>query len=627
MKKGFLGFLGVVITIFFSLLLVIPPLLVSFGQEKVVTLEDYWNQKAKWQLVRKLDLASTGWGYGYGAGAHVEIVDGIWYLFSRKVNWGDKPNYCPFLNETLGTEVRKSLDKGKTWSQPINIIIPQESKPWECAATDGDAYYDATQNKWHYLFQCLSRNGVWNGCHLEKSGSNPMGLFTETHANPVIPARALWGRICDNPSDDCVKIPGGVNRVYDEGTYNIFRYDGGYYFVSFHGFDDTRGYRGIAKTADFINWIAGDENQGVPKDAVLDLYDTAGWRESWNSGGSIGFGAGSILFDNGYYYQISEAADINLGCTDGQNWDWGIFRSTSLTNTSWEQFPAGNPIIYSSKYPERNGRPIGCNPAYARLFKDPETNIIYLHYTRESMDNNYSGIYIFQLVPSSNLLQNGDLWKCNSENWQKFPIGPTNLVVYRYPNFSSDGGCYLAANCGSTSCQAGQSIYQDINVSSIPSRNISYGGKFATDSGTGTLNLVVFELDKNFAIINSHRTTLNPIPEYQSVRKDLTLSSQTKTVRFQLYLDSPHTFKADEMFFETVEPTSTLSLSPGWNEITWPDVSGKKASDTPPECPIAVTKENFWFVPFIKNFGGVNFDFESGRTYHLKCNQEVTWNL
>jgi len=627
MKKIFLAFLGIVITIFFSLLLVIPPLLVSFGQEKVVTLEDYWNQKAKWQLVRKLDLASTGWGYGYGAGAHVEIVDGIWYLFSRKVNWGDKPNYCPFLNETLGTEVRKSLDKGKTWSQPINIIVPQEGKPWECAATDGDAYYDVTQNKWHYLFQCLSRNGVWNGCHLEKSGSNPMDLFTETHANPVIPARALWGRICDNPSDDCVKIPGGVNRVYDEGTYNIFRYDGGYYFVSFHGFDGTRGYRGIAKTADFINWIAGDENQGVPKDAVLDLYDTAGWRESWNSGGSIGFGAGSILFDDGYYYQISEAADINLGCTDGQNWDWGIFRSTSLTNTSWEQFPAGNPIIYSSKYPERNGKPIGCNPAYARIFKDPLTQRIYLHYTRESLDPNYSGIYFYELLPTSNLLQNGDLWKCRAENWERLPLGPTNIVAYRYPNLSSDGGCYLATNCGASTCQPGQSVYQDIDVSNIPSRNVSYGGKFATDSGTGILNLVIFELDENSTIINSHRTTLNPTLTYQSLKKNLVLGSQTKTIRFQLYLDSPHTFKADEMFFETVEPSSSLSLSQGWNQITWPDVSGKKASDTPPECPIAVSKENFWFKPYIKNFGGVNFNFENRKTYYIKCNQAVIWQL
>jgi hypothetical protein len=71
----------------------------------------------------------------------------------------------------------------------------------------------------------------------------------------------------------------------------------------------------------------------------------------------------------------------------------------------------------------------------------------------------------------------------------------------------------------------------------------------------------------------------------------------------------------------------SFSLSPGWNQITWPNVSGKKASDIPTECPIAVTKENFWFEPYVRNFGGVNFNFENGKTYFIKCTQAVVWNL
>ena len=74
-------------------------------------------------------------------------------------------------------------------------------------------------------------------------------------------------------------------------------------------------------------------------------------------------------------------------------------------------------------------------------------------------------------------------------------------------------------------------------------------------------------------------------------------------------------------------PPPSFSLSPGWNQITWPDVSGKKASDTPPECPIAVAKENFWFKPYVKNFGGMNFNFEKDKVYYLKCNQETVWQL
>jgi hypothetical protein len=70
-----------------------------------------------------------------------------------------------------------------------------------------------------------------------------------------------------------------------------------------------------------------------------------------------------------------------------------------------------------------------------------------------------------------------------------------------------------------------------------------------------------------------------------------------------------------------------VSFSPGWNEIVWPEVSGKKASDVPDVCPIAVSKENFWLKPYVKNYGGEDFGFEGGRTYHLKCNQDFTWNL
>jgi hypothetical protein len=70
-----------------------------------------------------------------------------------------------------------------------------------------------------------------------------------------------------------------------------------------------------------------------------------------------------------------------------------------------------------------------------------------------------------------------------------------------------------------------------------------------------------------------------------------------------------------------------LSLSPGWNEIMWPDVLGKKASDVPDVCPIAVAQENFWLRPYVKNYGGKDFNFESGKTYYLHCTQSFTWAL
>ena len=83
----------------------------------------------------------------------------------------------------------------------------------------------------------------------------------------------------------------------------------------------------------------------------------------------------------------------------------------------------------------------------------------------------------------------------------------------------------------------------------------------------------------------------------------------------------------DGVVSPTPTPPPSFSLSQGWNEIIWPEVSGVKASDTPPECPIAVAKENFWFRPYVRNYGGVNFEFESGKTYYLKCSQETVWSL
>src|SRR5262249_40958805 len=112
------------------------------------TLDDYWNGRARWSLLRSYTLANTGWPYGYGAGAHITIVGGAWYLFGRFVE-GPAPSYCQSLGTVaLGTQVRKSTDKGVTWSAPVEIIPAAQGTPWECAATDGDAVYDAVADKW-----------------------------------------------------------------------------------------------------------------------------------------------------------------------------------------------------------------------------------------------------------------------------------------------------------------------------------------------------------------------------------------------------------------------------------------------------------------------------------------------
>jgi hypothetical protein len=526
--------------------------------ETPATLDDFWNGRASWKFLRGWTLATTGWTYGYAAGAHLEVRGDTWYLFGRKVHWGEHFADCTFFPDALGTEVRRSTDKGVTWSDPVEVVAPADGTPWSCAATDGDAWYDASADRWHYLFQCIAGDRVWNGCHVERAGADPLGPFIASHANPVIRARDLWGPICNVAADDCSRIPGGPGRVFDEGTFDIFRQEGGFFYVAFHGYDGLRGYRGIARSPDFLSWTAGDPAQGVPADAIFDPDDSAPWREEW-IGASIGGGAGRILSEDGFFYSIVEAADINLGCTAGQHWDKGLLRSASLTASAWDQLPAGNPLIYSSTAIERDGNSLPCNVQYAGIVRDPPTGTYYLHYTRESVDPAGSGILLYQLVPDGNLLRNGDLWECHDVPWTRFPIGPTNLVVYRRPNESSDFNCYLAINCGTSpaACEAGQSVYQDVTVTGLGPRRLAFGGKFSRDPGTpdGTLGVVVHQLDAAWTILASHEIPVTATATWQSVRQEFDLDARTVTLRYQLYLrDAATTFKADEMFVVPVSP-------------------------------------------------------------------------
>lgn len=507
------------------------------------TLSDYWAERAAWRLVRRYTVAATGWQPGYEAGAHLEVIGDAWYLFSRVVV--PDPGGCAFGGARLGTQVRRSSDQGITWTPPVDILKPDDGTPWECAATDGDVAFDAASQTWHYLFQCLAKAGPWQGCHAQRIGADPLGAFTPILPNPVVPAGALWSKICDDPGDDCVSQ--ALGPVSDEGTFDIFRRAGDDYFVGFHGFDGVkRGFRGIARTPDFAQWSAGAGD--VPSDAIADLADALPWRESWQ-GGPIGAGAGSILFDGGYYYLLVEMADLHLACTEGQNWDLGLLRTSSLAATSWEQLPAGNPILYSSTLEEYG--PFPCNPAYGRLFKDPTSEKIYLHYSRLSTDHDQYGIFLLELVHSANTLDNGDLWKCHPEGWQVIPLGPTNLAVYRYPKNASDDNCYLETNCGAEACQAGQGVFQDVPAAPLAGKTARFGGKFRTAFGEmGELDVVLHSLNADAQVLATSALPLTVDGAYAEAEAEAEIPSEAVTLRYQLYLRSPQTFRADEMFLE-----------------------------------------------------------------------------
>lgn len=506
------------------------------------TLADYWSGNAQWDFVRKWTTANTSSALS-NPSSRIKVVNGVWYLFQREFS-GGVCGTSTSAPSKLGIRVYKSTNQGANWTPASALsIAPTAGSDFSCEATDGDAVYDATNNKWRILFQCLNDSGVWQGCYAERAGADPMGPFDYTAAQrrtAVVRPGSLWSKICSNADSVCA----GKN-VVDEGTFNIFRKDSaGYFWVSFHGYDGSRGYRGIAKTTDFVNWVAGDTAYGVPADATISARDSATWRETWN-GGSVGAGNGSILEEGGYTYDLVEATDVNLACTNNQRWDLGLFRTNSLTGNMWSQYPQGNPIVYSSLALE-NGMVRLCNLGYGDIFRDTSVtpNVIYMKFGRDSTDPAYNGNYLYRLNKSSNILKNGNLWMADATGWQRLPSGAAtpNLAVYRNPNQSPDGTQFLATNCGSftAACAPGSSFFQDVNASNYAGRAYTFGGKFAmsgaNDNG-GTSSLVVFQLDANFNVLRSDTVPLALSGSvYQSFASPVvTVLANTKTLRYQFY--------------------------------------------------------------------------------------------
>lgn len=501
------------------------------------TMADYWTGNAEWVYQRRDSQASTGI-QGYYEGSSVRVgPTGTWYLFSRSKTTG---TFC-----SMGIVVRSSTNQGATWSAPVQAMNYTAGTPWSCAATDGNAFYNATANKWVMLFQCYDGTS-WKGCYAERSGADPMGAFT-ARTTPSIVGGQLWNFICDVMTDDCSSIPGATKKVFDEGTFDIFQFDGTYYWIAFHGYDGVNGYRSIAKTSDFVNWIAGNNAHGVPEDAIFDRLDSQTWRESWASGQSIGGGHGTIYKEGDQYYQLVEGADLNLACVDNQRWNFGLYRSTSLTSTNWSPIPSGNPILYSGRTPDEAGGTIApCNIQYTSIFKDPTTGFIWMTYGRNShVDSFTDALYWFRLEKTGNLLKNSDLWRSDTDSFARTGTG-TNWAVYRLPGNSVDGTPYMATNCGGT-CGADNSVYQDVAFTPSGQTTISASLKALRESDTGTIGFTVWQLNASYGVIKSDSYTINATSSWSTYSLSGSLNSNTRILRFQMYLNGNATFRLDDM--------------------------------------------------------------------------------
>ncbi len=361
------------------------------------SITDFWSGKAALKYTKAYTAnemqngSITNLGPGFSGGARIKVLGATWYLFMRRIETAISiPAYCQNHNsKPLSIVVSQSVDEGLHWSKPLAIIKPKENTALECGVTDGDVYFNSEQNQWHFLFQCLSRKG-WQGCYAKKNGESPMGEFVIDANNPVIAAGSLWSKVCNKNSDKCAQWAGGINKIIDEGTFDIFDFTGGYYFIDYHGFDGIHGYRGLIKTKDFHIW------EVVKNDSILNKSDAMKFNTTWDENGPIGFGAGRIIKDRDYYYLISEAADRSLACTPGQHWVWGMFRAKTLESPEWESYP-GNPFFTLNSFPVHDDNPLPCNPAYLDFFVS-QTGKTYLHASLPSRDAKLDGIYLYELV-------------------------------------------------------------------------------------------------------------------------------------------------------------------------------------------------------------------------------------
>ena len=393
--------------------------------EPPATLQDFWDGKAFFEFQHKFGFATPCTDacarpdhphfLVLNMGTDIVVRNDAWYIFTREfVLYGQRPYFCGSCETSsrhpIQIVVRKSVDKGRTWTNRTVIIDPAyppdvdpcmlseaERKPYECGASDGDAYYDPETSTWHYIFQCLDRSRPWALCHVTRESEDPLGMFVDNADNPVVKGGDLWKQICDSPDDDCCKISRNRRKVVDEGTPEIVeKREDGLFYVTFHGFDGVHGYRGVAKTQNFVDWLL------VADDAIFDKYDCQQWS-LWDSA-CVGGGLASILKQGRYYYMLIETMDKTLACARNQQWVFGLVRSSTLENLTWETMPdRRSAVIFPTKEPDKHGDSVSCGVQYARLFHDTNGEI-YLLVGRigpgSDMDS-ITGIYLYKLNKSA----------------------------------------------------------------------------------------------------------------------------------------------------------------------------------------------------------------------------------
>ena len=339
-----------------------------------VTLADFWNGGLGWEPMYKLP-----WRGEFPT--HTVDLNGVWYMFGRSIAEYNIPGCDAHSYDVV---VRTSTDKGRSWSPPKIIASPGELGGGRfCHFVDTTTIFDAKDNKWHLLTQCMDLyTEGWAICYLQRDGADANGKFKMVGQNPVITGRQLFSQICVTWLSPC-----SPHEIYDEGTPQIVEYKDGLYYVTFHGYDGTNGYRILAKTPDFQQWTV------IPHGPLSNgfLFTKKDCKEIQDC---IGPGYASIIKSNQFYYMLVETPNVNLRCTNGQVWPFNLYRTQSLEAPAWEKM---NPIYKDHFFSAPPVSPWGCDLQYNHFFRDSDGEIYIVASYYDSVRNLFPSA-IFKLT-------------------------------------------------------------------------------------------------------------------------------------------------------------------------------------------------------------------------------------
>ena len=286
--------------------------------------------------------------------------------------------------------------------------------------------------------------------------------------NPVITPGTLWGRICDDPGDECRRAAGSARSPTRARSTSSAR-DGDGWWVGFHGYDGAHGYRGIARTRDVpARRLAGRRRAAARRPTPrLDAGDAAGWREYWAPGGPVGRRRRERSSRRtAAYYQLVEVPDVEPRLHAGAELgpravpDRATSASTTLgavsraatrsstraaspTPTGDVDPPATSSIPACSRI-RRRARPTSCTAA---LSDDPA----------------YDGIYVYRLEWDRNLLAQRRLLARRRRRLGAAAPAPRRSCGRARARTSRRTGRRTSSfNCGAPRATAGRAVYQDV---------------------------------------------------------------------------------------------------------------------------------------------------------------------